>query len=568
MKAFIERSKLGLLFVSLLLVLSACGNNSNNTSSNNSNAGKDNTAASGTTPNANASDSSGNSTQASPAQGGVLTYALATSPDTLDPARSGLAVASRVYKTIFDNLVVTDADNNIKPWLATEWTAADDGLSYTFKLRQDVKFQDGTPFNADAVKFTFDRIKDPATKASNSAAQLSAYASSEVIDPYTIKLNLSSASQSFLGNLSSSTLGIVSPTAVQKYGDQFGKNPVGTGPFKFVKWEENADIQVERNPDYAWAPSNVDNPKAAYLDGITFKIIPEEATRIGSVQSKQILAAETVPPQNIVSIQGDSSLQLLKVNTVGLPYTLFINQDHAPWNDVKVRQALQYGIDVGSIVKTLYLGTYEQAWSSLTPGIFGYDASLEGAIKPDADKAAKLLDDAGWVKGADGIRAKDGKKLTLHYVDGSPNREKRNDIAVIIQQQLKKIGIEVNVELTKDVLTKVYTNRDYDLYGNSQVNSDPNALYPFYHTAAPGAFGNIAGVSDPQVDQWLEQGAVEKDNAKREELYKNVQHYISDNAVIIPIYVFPYTVAADKSVQGLKFDKAGYPLFNDVNLQK
>ncbi|MFD0670011.1 ABC transporter substrate-binding protein [Cohnella sp. GCM10027633] len=563
MKSFVKRSQALLTLVSVLLVataLSACGNDNN----------KEEGAASGNASSkpASASATESASPQASAAQGGVLTYALATSPDSLDPARSGLAVASRVYKTIFDNLVVTDADNNIKPWLATEWTASEDGLSYTFKLRQDVKFQDGTPFNAEAVKFTFDRIKDPATKASNSAAQLAAYASSEVIDPYTIKLNLSIASRAFLGNLSNATLGIVSPTAVQKYGDQFGKNPVGTGPFKFVKWVENADIEVARNPDYAWAPGTVDNQGAAYLDGITYKIIPEEATRIGSVQSKQILAAETVPPQNIVSIESDSSLQLLKSNTVGLPYTLFINQDHAPWDDVKVRQALQSGIDVGAIVKTLYLGTYEQAWSSLTPGIFGYDASLEGSVQPDADKAAKLLDESGWVLEADGIRAKDGKKLTLHYVDGSPNREKRNDIAVIIQQQLKKIGIEVNIELTKDVLTKVYTNREYDIYGNSQVNSDPNALYSFYHTAAPGAFGNIAGVSDPQVDQWLEQGAVEKDDAKRAELYKNVQHYIKDNAVIIPIYVFPYTVAAGKSVQGLKFDKYGYPLFNDVNLKK
>lgn len=556
-------SKLSFVFASLLLAattLAACGNDNNNGGG----------AASGAaSPSASAATGSASaSPQTAAAQGGVLTYALATSPDTLDPARSGLAVASRVYKTIFDNLVVTDADNNIKPWLATEWTVSDDGLSYTFKLRQDVKFQDGTPFNAEAVKFTFDRIKDPATKASNAAAQLSAYDSSEVVDDYTIKLNLKNASRAFLGNLSSSTLGIVSPTAVRKYGDQFGKNPVGTGPFQFAKWEENAEIQVTRNPDYAWAPGNVDNQGAAYLDGITFKIIPEEATRIGSVQSKQILAAETVPPQNIVSIQGDDSLQLLKANTIGLPYTLFINQDHAPWDDVKLRQALQYGIDVGAIVKTLYLGTYEQAWSALTPGIFGYDASLEGSIKPDADKAASLLEESGWKVGADGIREKDGKKLTLHYVDGSPNREKRNDIAVIIQQQLKKIGIQVDIELTKDVLTKVFTNKDYDFYGNSQVNNDPNALYAFYHTAAPGGLGNIANVSDPQVDQWLEQGAIEKDDAKRAELYKNVQQYIKDNAVIIPIYVFPYTVAAGKSVQGLKFDKSGYPLFNDVNLTK
>ncbi|RTE10141.1 ABC transporter substrate-binding protein [Paenibacillus whitsoniae] len=500
--------------------------------------------------------------------GGELTYALATSPDSLDPHRSGLAVAVRVLRTIYDSLVVQLPDGSIKPWLATEWTVAPDGLSYTFKLRKDVKFQDGTPFNAEAVKFNYDRILDPTTKAANSAALLKPYKSSEVIDEYTIKINLETPSRAFLGNLSQALLGIVSPTAAKKYGDQFGKNPVGSGPFSFVKWEENASIQVKRSPDYNWAPEIVENKGKSYLDQITFSIVPEEATRIGSVQSKQVLAGETIPPQNVVSLKSDASLQVLQANTTGLPYTLFINLRKAPWNDVKARQALQAAIDVDAIVKTLYLGTYQRAWSPLSPGVFGYDASLENGVKPDIAKANKLLDELGWVTGADGIRVKDGKKLTLHYVDGAPNREKRNDIAVIIQQQLKKIGIAVEVEITKDTANVIYTKGDYDIYGNSQVNSDPNALYAFYHTGDPKGRPTLSGLSDPQVDKWLEQGAVETDDKKRVELYKQIQKSIIDNAVIIPVYVFPYTVAASKTVKGLKFDSLGYPLFNDVFIQK
>lgn len=506
--------------------------------------------------------------QGASAQGGELTYALATSPDTLDPHRTGLAVAVRVIRTICDSLVVQLPDNTIKPWLATEWTISDDGLSYTFKLRKDVKFQDGTPFNAEAVKFNFDRILDPATKAANAAALLQPYKSSEVIDEYTIKLNLSTPSRAFLGNLSQALLGMVSPTAAKQYGDQLGQHPVGTGPFKFVKWDENADIKVERNPDYAWAPEIVTNTGAPYLDGIDFKIVPEEATRIGSVQSKQVLAAETVPPQNILTLKKDPNFQLLQANTLGLPYTLFFNQERAPWNELKARQAVQLAVDVDAIVKTLYLGTYERAWSPLTPGTFGYDPSLENSVKPDIAKANQLLDELGWVKGADGVRSKDGKKLTLHYVDGTPNREKRNDIAVMVQQQLKQIGVDVEIEITKDVRTVVYTNGNYDLYGNSQVNSDPNALYSFYHSYDPKSRPTLPRLASPEVDKWLEEGRVEKDDAKREDLYHKIQHYIIDNAVILPIYVFPYTVAASKSVQGLTFDSLGYPLFNDVSLQK
>ncbi|MEC0126141.1 ABC transporter substrate-binding protein [Paenibacillus pabuli] len=522
----------------------------------------------GATGNSNSTVQASSGEQATgQAEGGNLTYALATSPDTLDPHRSGLAVTVRAIRTIYDNLVVQLPDGSIKPWLAKEWSVSEDGKSYTFKLREDVKFHDGTPFNAESVRFNLDRVIDPATKAANSLALIRPYSSSEVIDEYTIKVNLEQPSQAFLGNLSQALLGIVSPTAAKKYGDQLGKNPVGTGPYTFVKWDENADIVVAKNKDYNWAPATVENKGAPHIDTITFKIVPEEATRIGSVQSKQVLAAETVPPQNIAALKNAPNQQLLQANTVGLPYTLFFNLRKAPWDDVKVRQAVQSAVDVESIVKTLYLGNYERAWSALSPGILGYDASLEGSIKPDINKANQLLDEQGWVKGADGIRAKDGKKLTLHYVDGSPNREKRNDIAAIIQQQLKQVGIAVEVEITKDIATVIYQNWDYDLYGNSQVNSDPNALYAFYHTSAEGERPTLSGLSDPKIDKLLEQGAVETDPDKRVDIYNQIQQYLIEQAVILPIYVFPYTVAASKSVQGIKFDSLGYPLFNDVRIQ-
>jgi len=185
-------------------------------------------------------------------------------------------------------------------------------------------------------------------------------------------------------------------------------------------------------------------------------------------------------------------------------------------------------------------------------------------------KANQLLDELGWVKGADGIREKDGKKLTLKYVDGSPNREKRNDIAAIIQQQLKQIGVAANVQITNDVRTVVFENGDYDFYGNSQVNSDPEALRSFYHSGAKNVSGkqNLPGLVNAEIDQWIDAGNIEADSAKRVEIYKKVQQAISAQAVIIPIYVFPYTVATSNKVLDLKFDLLGYPLFNDVYLGK
>jgi len=562
MKKLLSRNY-GWLKITLILVLAlsitACSATKNNTTAT-SNPTKTNQGTTG--------DRGESSESKEAASGGELSYALATSPDSLDPHRSGMAVAVRVYRTIHDSLVVQLPDNSIKPWLATEWTVSPDNLSYTFKLREDVKFHDGTLFNAEAVKFNFDRILDPNIPATSAMALLTSYKSAEVIDEYIIKLNLSTPSRAFLSNLGQAALGIISPTAAKEYGDKLGHHPVGTGPFKFVKWEENAEIKVERNPDYNWAPELVSNKGAAYLDSIVFKIVPEEATRIGSVQSKQVLAAETVPPQNILSLKNDPNFQLYQKNTGGLPFTLFFNQDVAPWNEEKARVAVKLAVDVDTIVKTLYLGTYDRAWGPLSPGMFGYEPALENSWVPDVEKSKQLLDELGWKVGADGIREKDGKKLTLHYVDRIPNREKRNDIALIIQQQLKQIGISVDIELTKDVTGVIYSESGYDLFGNSMVSSDSSAISALYHSTAPDARPSLSRLKSPEIDKLLEQGEIESDDAKRAEIYKEIQRYIVEKAVILPIYVFPYTVAASKSVQGLVFDALGYPLFNDVSLQK
>lgn len=546
--------KLTALLLTAVLLITGCASGSDSTAKSSSNDQKKETAAA--------------KVSIEDKKGGKISFALATSPDSLDPHRSGLAVAVRVLRTLYDSLVVQDTDGVIKPWLATSWEISEDRKSYTFKLREDVKFHDGTSFNAEAVKYSYDRILDPNTKAANSVALIAPYESAEVIDEFTVKLNLSTPSESFLANLSQALVAIVSPTAAQQYGEDFLKNPVGSGPFKFVSWTENAEIVVERNDDYNWGPETLTNQSTAYLDQIIFKIVPEEATRIGSVQSKQIDAAETVPPQNIVQLESDASINIHKKNTVGLPYTLFINPNHEPWNELEGRQALQYGIDVGSIVKTLYLGTYDQSWSPLTPGILGYDASLEGGIQPNIEKANQLLEGLGWIKGQDGIRVKDGKRLTLKYVDGIPNREKRNDIALIVQQQLKEVGIEVAIELTKDVRTVVYANEDYDLYGNSQVNGDPNSLYSIYHSWDEGKSATLSKLREPKIDALLEEGRIESDIEKRKAIYSEIQHYIINQAIIIPIYVFPYTIAANATIEQLEFDALGYPIFNSVYVNK
>jgi peptide/nickel transport system substrate-binding protein len=507
------------------------------------------------------------STIAKPAEGGELTYALATSPDSLDPGASGFAVSHRVFRNITDSLVVQLKDGSFQPWLATEWTKSEDGKTYTFKLRQDVKFQDGTPFNAAAVKANFDHVT--ASARGQAKSLIGPFESSEVVDDYTIKLILSQPFEPFLSGLSSAFLGISSPKAIEEYGDQYGKHPVGTGPFKFVKWTENDEIALEKNPDYNWGPPTADNRGPSHLDKLTFKIVPEEATRIGSVQSGQLLAAEAVPPQNIAALSNDAQIQVDRAITNGTAFSLYFNLHSEIWSDIKARQAVQLAVDVDTIVKTLYLGTYDRAWSSITPGLLGYDSTLENKIKPDLAKANQLLDEAGWKKGTDGIREKDGKKLILRYLDGTPNREKRNDIAAIVQQQLKQIGVNVILNITKDTSTPLKEDA-FDLFGNSQVKADPDIMRNLFRSDKEYVKGgtNWSHVADPEIDRLLDLGSEESDPEKRKETYTQIQRYLIDHAIILPIYVFPYTVAHPKTVEGLKYDLLGYPQFYDVTIHK
>ncbi|MED3961173.1 ABC transporter substrate-binding protein [Niallia taxi] len=505
-----------------------------------------------------------------PKEGGELFYGLATPPDSLDPHTSGMAVSTRVNNSIYEKLVYQTEDNKIEPWLATSWEVSDDQKTFTFKLRDDVTFHDGSKFNAEVVKYNFDRIVNPETKAASAYALIENYESSEVVDEYTVKIHFSEPAATFLSNLSQPKLAIVSKEGAEKYGLSLATNPVGSGPFKFVSQDENNEIVLERYADYTGKAPFAEHEGKAYLDKLTYKIIPEEATRIGSVQSNQLNAVETVPPQDLKSIKANGNLKIFETETAGMPYGLFINPENAPWNELDARIALQKTIDVDNIVNTLYLGTYKRAWSVITPTILGYDKSLENTGKVDVEDANKRLENLGWKKNSEGVREKDGKELVLRLIDSNVNREKRHDIATIIQQQVKEIGVKLEITTSAEYYNITKNGKDYDVIGNSRVAGDPDVLRLFFHSENLPENGgsSLARLHDDEIDQWLEEGELETDTEKRVELYKQVQQKLIGQGYFIPIYVFPYTVATSNDVEGLTFDSQGYPLFNDVFINK
>ncbi|MDQ6700979.1 MAG: ABC transporter substrate-binding protein, partial [Acidobacteriota bacterium] len=287
-----------------------------------------------------------------PKSGGTLVVGLQSEPsDNIDPAVTPWAVSHNIMMHVYDTLVWQDpADGSFKPGLADSWTAAPDGLSYTFKLKSGVTFHDGTVFDAAAVKWNFDRIADPATKSGFAANLLGPYASSQVVDPQTVTVTFKTAYAPFLDSASQAFLGMVSPAAVKKYGADYGvKAAVGTGPFMFKEWVRADHLSLVKNPNYNWAGGVFLHNGPAYLDGITFRFIQEDATRSGTLQSGETQVIELVPTSDIQTLK-DSGFQIVPGKAPGIPTIVEINTAKAPTDDIAVRKAINLGTDQKTII--------------------------------------------------------------------------------------------------------------------------------------------------------------------------------------------------------------------------
>lgn len=512
----------------------------------------------------------GISQAAKPRSGGTLTVGIQTPPDSLDPDEAPAAEDYRVMREIFDSLLYLTPKGVLKPWLATSWSMSNGGKTYTFKLRQGVKFQDGTPFNGAAVCYNFDRIVSPAEASRYAISLLGPYQSCSAPNPTTAVVNFKTAYSPFLVEAASAFMGMVSPTAAKQEGpQQFMLHPVGSGPFSFVSYTLNSQIVLKRNPDYNWAPSVMKHQGPAYLKGIIFKIVPDDTTRIGSVQSGQLLSAETVPAQLVASVKGNSKLTLNTVPVPGAPYQLQINSQHAPWNQLKAREALRDAIDVPTIISSIYFKSYPQAWGPLAPGTVGYDKAVVHSWHYNPKQANKLLNSLGWVKGSNGIREKDGKQLTLLYQEGTPNRDKRQDVATFIAQELSQVGIKVTTSfLTAAAGTASIEAGNYDVAGLSLVNGDGSDLWDEYDSAnqpGNGKFGFDESHTDSaQLDQWLNEALQSTNTSQKDALYAKAQKYVDQNVLSIPIYVPDYIFVYSKSVHQVEYDQGGYPEFYDT----
>lgn len=506
------------------------------------------------------------------ASGGSLTFAIDTPLNTLDPNLAGAAQEGRVLRSVVDSLVSIDDSGQIQPWLATEWEVSEDNLTYTFTLQDGVQFTDGTPLDAEAVCANFDRIADPASGSLTAVSLLGPYQSCEAPDEHTVIVTMTEPFVPFLNYAASTFLGIVSPTALAEQGPAaFAQAPVGSGPFLVESYTPNDRVVMKRNEDYAWGPSTAENQGPAHLDELVFQIIPDATVRIGSLRSGEVDMIGVVPETEFSAVQGDSTLELVTQPQPGTTAQLFLNQSVPGLEDIKVREAIRSAIDFDTIVDTLYFGAYDRAWGLLTPVTPGYSDSAEDTFSFDPDHAKKLLDEAGWTPGSDGIREKDGNRLSLRFIESDPSVQKKQDYAEFIKQYLAEVGIEVELAFQANApLQADRQSGNYALATLSYGNLDPNVLANTLLSAniptESQATFNLSHIQDPELDELVVAARSVADLAERERLYQEIQDRVVENVYTIGMYVPVYTVASSANASGLAFSPEGYPAFYDAKV--
>lgn len=482
------------------------------------------------------------SSSSSPAEGGVskdggeLIIGIESETDVLDPHRAGGWVTMRVNYQMYEPLIGEDLSKSseeaavpeLVPVLAESWDVSEDGKTYTFQLRKDVKFHDGTDFNAEAVAFNIKRLTDKNFEyfdelgASRTFRTWKFYKSSEVIDEQTIAIHLVSPFSEFPRMLAQvNSLQIISPAAIEKYGnDGVGENPVGTGPFKFKERNRGENITLVRNDSY-WG-------EKAHLDSVIFRPLSDPASRVLAIQNDEVDIIAVPPPDSVENLK-DQGFNVLSGTPPHVWYLTF-NFENQYMKNQKVRQAINYAIDREGIANELLKGTVHPAYTMQSPGAVNYSADNKW-YEYDVEKATQLMKEAGM---------ENGFKTTLQTsVDGS-GQLLPVDIAEWIQRDLKKIGIDVTLD-TQEWITYYsgYNEGMTSDVGMNQMSSGRTTPYFLSMVAhsdfvAPGGF-NSGKYINKSLDALLDKASTSVNEEEALATWKQAEKAIMDDAAFAPI---------------------------------
>ncbi|HYF79156.1 MAG TPA: peptide-binding protein [Symbiobacteriaceae bacterium] len=489
---------------------------------------------------------------------GRLTWSAVGEPVNLNPILQSDTNSTFVVQRVFSGLVMINEKLEVAPDIATSWTKSDDGLQWTFKLRNNVKFHDGKPMTAEDVAFTYNAMKDKGYTGPRSG-DFAALEKVEVVDPYTVKFILKQPFAPFLANL---TYGILpkhlydaKPVAEMK-DNPANRKPVGTGPWKLGEWIPGQYLTLIRHDDfYANGP---------YIPEMIVKFVQDGNVGVAKLEAGEFDIG-AVPSSSIKRFREKTSdvFNFYPYQGLGFEYLAF-NTTKPGLNEKAVRQAIAYAIDRQKVVSDILEGEGVVLNAPVPPASWAYsEKPLRYTV--DKAKAIKLLEDAGYTKGADGIYAKNGQRLafTITTNTGSSVRESE---CLFIQKALKDIGIDLQINLVElaTFQGKVLPTGNFDMTLNrANLNVDPDP-YTYFHSSqaqknAKGTFVgfNIAQYSNPALDKLLEDGRKEIDQAKRKEIYGQYQDVIAEDVPWLVMFNYKSTYAIKKNVKGVVMSPIG-----------
>ncbi|MDP4163405.1 MAG: ABC transporter substrate-binding protein [Bacillota bacterium] len=469
----------------------------------------------------------------------TLVYGRGGDSVSLDPAQATDGESFKVTDNIYDTLVTFGPqDTEIHPGLATSWSNTPDGLKYTLKLQEGVKFQDGTDFNADAVVFNFNRWKtgDKEKFAYYTSQFGDVIKEVKAVDPTTVEITLSHPIAPFYKNLAMAAFAMASPAAVQKYGDKFFENPVGTGPFTFKEWKRNDKITIVKNPNY-WKKGL---PK---LNQVIFRAIPDNSARLNALTSGEVDLIEGVNYSDIPQLKSNKDLQIYYRPSMNVAY-LGLTNTRGPLKNKLVRQALNYAVDKKSLIDAFYAGAAQPAINPMPPVIAGYNKDVKD-YEFNLDKAKALLKQAGYPKGF---------SMELWAMPVSrPYMPDGQKVAEALQANFAKIGVNAKIVSYEwgTYLDKASKGEaDSFLLGWTGDNGDAdNFLYVLLDQDSIGS-NNYAYYKNPKVHELLVKAQSINDQAERAKLYEQAQVIIKDDAPWIPLVHSTPALAGKANITG------------------
>ena len=498
------------------------------------------------------------------AKGGTFIFGRGGDSVGLDPALEEDGESFKVCDNIYDTLVqYKDGRTDLEPGLAEKWDSSEDGLTWTFYLRRGVKFHDGTPFNADAVLFSLNRQHDkthPFHNVSGSYVYWVATGLAEIvdkitaIDDFTVQITLKTAYAPFIYTIAITPFAIVSPTAVKKWGDAYFNNPVGTGPFKFSRWDKKDKIVLVANDDYWGGRPN--------LDRVIFRSIPDNAIRLIELQQGGLHAMEFPNPDDLQQIEKDENLQLLTQPGINIGY-LAMNFDKPPLENQKVRLAINHAINKTAIIEYLYQGLGMPAKNPIPPSLWSYDDTIQD-YEYNPELAKKLLEEAGFPNGFE---------TTLWALPvPRPYIPDGRALAEVIQSDLRKVGIQTKI-VTYDWGTYLEKTKngehDMAMLGWSADLGDPDNFFYFLlsKSSAEKPAGNIAFYRSDEMQNVLEKARATSDKDERDALYKEAQRIFHEDVPWVPLAHAKQVLVINKRVKNLKLQPLNWKYFRTVSLE-